>query len=71
MRLLTRLWHGDGLRHLPIVLGESDKPLVRFELHGLPEGPRDITTDHIPVSLRPLVIGVWSERELEQETAKR
>ncbi len=70
-RLLTRLLHGDGLRHLPIVLGEANEPLVRFELHGLPEGPRDITTDHIPVSLTPLVIGVWSEREPEGESATR
>ncbi len=70
-RLLTRLWHGDGLRHVPIVLGESNEPKVRFELHGLPEGPRDITTDHIPVSLRPLVIGVWSEREIEWQGAAR
>jgi hypothetical protein len=62
-RLLSRIWHGDGLRHLPVALAETDKPLVRFELRGLTGGPRDVTTNHVPVSLRPLVIGVWSDAD--------
>jgi flavin reductase (DIM6/NTAB) family NADH-FMN oxidoreductase RutF len=70
-RLLTRLVYGEGLRHLPIALGEPDKPLVRFELHGLPDGPRDITRAHVPVSLRPLVIGVWSDTESDDTAATR
>jgi flavin reductase (DIM6/NTAB) family NADH-FMN oxidoreductase RutF len=60
-RFLTNLWHGIGLRHLPIARSESSQPLVRLELHGLPDGPCDITTDHVPVSLRPLILGVRTD----------
>jgi flavin reductase (DIM6/NTAB) family NADH-FMN oxidoreductase RutF len=60
-RILASLWHGEGLRHLPIALRESDEPLVRLELHDSSETSRDITFEHAPVSLRPLILGVRTE----------
>jgi flavin reductase (DIM6/NTAB) family NADH-FMN oxidoreductase RutF len=57
-RLLGQLWRGAGLRHLPIAVLESSPPSVRFELHGEPGGPRDVTDHHVPVSLRPLILGL-------------
>lgn len=55
---LRLLWHGAGLRHLPIALRNPSDPLVRIELHGLPGGTRDVTGLHAPVSLKPLTIVV-------------
>jgi flavin reductase (DIM6/NTAB) family NADH-FMN oxidoreductase RutF len=57
-RILSSLWHGRPLRHLPIALGASDEPLVRFELRGLTAEPIDASDRHVPVSMRPLVLGL-------------
>jgi flavin reductase (DIM6/NTAB) family NADH-FMN oxidoreductase RutF len=60
-RILASLWHGEGLRHLPIAVRESDEPLVRLELHDSSATSRDVTFEHVPVSLRPLILGVRAE----------
>ena len=57
-RLLSALWHGRPLRHLPIALGAADEPLVRFELTGFAPEPIDVSDRHVPVSMRPLVLGL-------------
>lgn len=57
-RFLSSLWNGRPLRHLPIALGASDEPLARFELHGLTAEPIDVSDRHVPVSMRPLVLGL-------------
>lgn len=57
-RLFASLWRGRALRHLPIALPESEQSLVRLELHGLSATPRDVSHSHVPVSMRPLILGV-------------
>jgi flavin reductase (DIM6/NTAB) family NADH-FMN oxidoreductase RutF len=57
-RVLRWLRHGRPLRHLPIAFGEAEGSLVRFELRGLTAGPIDVSDRHVPVSMRPLVIGL-------------
>ena len=58
MRLLHLLRHGRGLRHLPVIHPDRKDVSVRVILRGLHGGAIDVTNDHIPVSLRPLVLGV-------------
>ena len=59
MRRFARwLWHGRPLRHIPIAVGGPDEQLVRFELRGLAPDPIDVSDRHVPVSMRPLVIGL-------------
>jgi flavin reductase (DIM6/NTAB) family NADH-FMN oxidoreductase RutF len=57
-RLLSLLRHGKGLRHVPVVVDGSSGFAPRVVLRGLPDGPVDVSGDHVPVSLRPLVLGV-------------
>lgn len=56
--LLSVLWRGAGLRHCPIALSEHDPLPVRFELHRPDAAPLDVTQDQVPVSLRPLILGI-------------
>lgn len=56
-RAATLLWNGRGLPHAPVV--SPAEAGVRVLLHGAaPGAPLDVTDDHVPVSLRPLVLGV-------------
>lgn len=57
-RLLSLLLGGRGLRHAPVVYANSAEFALRVVLQGLPTGPVDVSRDHCPVSLRPLVLGV-------------
>lgn len=70
-RLLSSLWHGRPLRHLPIALGASDQPLARFELQGLAAEPIDVSDRHVPVSMRPLVLGLRIDDLAGAEHARR
>ena len=70
-RILSSLWNGRPLRHLPIALGASDEPLVRFELHGLTDEPIDVSDRHVPVSMRPLVLGLRLDDLAGAERAPR
>jgi flavin reductase (DIM6/NTAB) family NADH-FMN oxidoreductase RutF len=56
--MLPLLRHGRGLRHLPVILPDRQELSVRVMLHGVLGGSIDVTRDHVPVSLRPLVLGV-------------
>jgi flavin reductase (DIM6/NTAB) family NADH-FMN oxidoreductase RutF len=69
MRLVRLLRHGKGLRHLPIVLPDRDDPGVRVTLHGLANRDIDVSRDHVPVSLRPLVIGVRIDDDVDDRPA--
>jgi len=69
-RLLALLWNGQALRHLPIALAESPPPPVRLELHGASSPPRDVSDAHVPVSMRPLILGVRTEASLDGEHEK-
>ncbi len=60
-RLLRLLLNGQSLRHLPIVYPPGAELPVRVVLRGLPDGSLDVSRDHVPVSLRPLVLGVRIE----------
>jgi flavin reductase (DIM6/NTAB) family NADH-FMN oxidoreductase RutF len=60
-RLLASLWHGVALRHLPISLPEGEPSPVRFMLHGFSSEPLDVSASHVPVSMRPLILGVRME----------
>jgi flavin reductase (DIM6/NTAB) family NADH-FMN oxidoreductase RutF len=57
-RLASALWHGKGLRHLPIAVGADDAPPVRLDLERAGHAPLDVSAAHVPVSMRPLVLGV-------------
>jgi flavin reductase (DIM6/NTAB) family NADH-FMN oxidoreductase RutF len=57
-RWLGTLRHGADLRLLPFAFSDTRDPGVRVLLCGLPGGPVDVTRDHVPVSLRPLVLGI-------------
>lgn len=57
-RLLSLLRGGKGLRHVPVVAADSSEFALRVMLHGLPNGPLDVSGDHCPVSLRPFVLGL-------------
>jgi len=57
-RFLSLLRHGKGLRYVPVVHGDSAEFRLRVLLGGLPGGPLDVSDDHCPVSLCPLVLGV-------------
>ena len=43
---------------MPVVVPAGGDPLVRVVLRGMPRGTMDVSSDHVPVSLRPLVLGV-------------
>lgn len=60
-RFLSLLWNGRDLRHQPIALPGGAEPLVRLELHNPDSPPRDVSTEHVPVSMRPLILGVRIE----------
>jgi flavin reductase (DIM6/NTAB) family NADH-FMN oxidoreductase RutF len=66
-RLLSLLWNGQALRHLPIALPESPTPPVRLELHRASSPPRDVSDAHVPVSMRPLILGVRTARASDGE----
>jgi flavin reductase (DIM6/NTAB) family NADH-FMN oxidoreductase RutF len=57
-RLLRLLVDGRGLRHVPIVYSDRADSSVRVVLRRLAGGPIDVSRDHVPVSLRPLIVGV-------------
>ena len=57
-RLLSLLRGGKGLRQVPVVYADSPAFALRVVLQGLAAGPVDVSNDHCPVSLRPLVLGV-------------
>jgi flavin reductase (DIM6/NTAB) family NADH-FMN oxidoreductase RutF len=69
-RLLSLLWNGQALRHLPIALAESPTPPVRLELHSASSPPRDVSDAHVPVSVRPLILGVRTERTVDDGDAQ-
>ena len=62
-RLLRLLRNGKGLRHLPVVYPDGLEKGVRLFLSGLDEKPIDVTYDHVPVSLRPLTLGIRLDRQ--------
>ncbi len=70
-RLLSLLWNGSALRHLPIALDASAEPPVRLELCGPSSPPRDVSTEHVPVSMRPLILGVRVERPVDGVDRKK
>ncbi|MES2178529.1 MAG: hypothetical protein V4550_11775 [Gemmatimonadota bacterium] len=43
---------------MPIALPDERQPEVRVVLHGLPVGALDVSSAHVPVSLRPFMIGL-------------
>jgi flavin reductase (DIM6/NTAB) family NADH-FMN oxidoreductase RutF len=55
------LRNGRGLAHSPVVAPAESG--VRVLLHGTGGAPLDVTADHVPVSLRPLVLGVRLDAE--------
>jgi flavin reductase (DIM6/NTAB) family NADH-FMN oxidoreductase RutF len=55
---LGSLRHGKDLRLMPFAFSDACDLGVRVRISGLPGGPLDVTRDHVPVSLRPLVLGV-------------
>jgi flavin reductase (DIM6/NTAB) family NADH-FMN oxidoreductase RutF len=57
-QLLRLLRDGRGLRHLPVVYPGRDELSIRLVLRGLRGGDIDVTKEHVPVSLKPLVLGV-------------
>jgi len=57
-RLLRLLRDGRGLRHLPVVYPDRQQMSVRVLLRGAAGELIDVTYDHVPVSLRPLVLGI-------------
>jgi hypothetical protein len=60
-RILRLLWRGQGLRYLPIAVPNPGEPLVRLELR-TPDGEVcDVSADHVPVSVQPMTLGVWSD----------
>jgi flavin reductase (DIM6/NTAB) family NADH-FMN oxidoreductase RutF len=50
--------HGKDLRLLPFVYSDISDTPVRVRFCGLSDEPIDVTHDHVPVSLRPLVLGI-------------
>jgi flavin reductase (DIM6/NTAB) family NADH-FMN oxidoreductase RutF len=67
---LSLLRGGKGLRHAPVVYGDAPQLSLRVMLQGLPGGPIDVSHDHCPVSLRPLVLGVRLDAE-DADAARR
>ncbi|MBW8768848.1 MAG: hypothetical protein JF589_03745 [Gemmatimonadetes bacterium] len=57
-RFLSLLWNGQALRHLPFALSNPAESPVRLELHRPSSRPRDVSDQHVPVSMRPLILGV-------------
>jgi flavin reductase (DIM6/NTAB) family NADH-FMN oxidoreductase RutF len=57
-RWLSLIRDGKGLRHVPVVVTDVYGFAPRVVLHGLPGGPVDVSGDHCPVSLRPLLVGM-------------
>ena len=56
--LVQLLRFGRGLRHLPIEYPTADQLSLRLtfrDVHGI---ATDVTHDHVPVSLKPLIIGL-------------
>jgi flavin reductase (DIM6/NTAB) family NADH-FMN oxidoreductase RutF len=69
-RLLRLLRYGQALRHLPVVYPDfAGKPL-RLTLSGLRGGPVDVSRDHCPVSLRPLILGLRVPEPIVQAPAQ-
>jgi flavin reductase (DIM6/NTAB) family NADH-FMN oxidoreductase RutF len=68
-RWLTLLRNGKGLRHLPVTHSDSPAPAVRVVLAGLRPTPLDVTHDHVPVSLRPLILGVRLAASLDSPSS--
>jgi flavin reductase (DIM6/NTAB) family NADH-FMN oxidoreductase RutF len=54
--LLGALRNGRALRHAPITA--PNEPAVRLVIRSRDAPPVDVSRDHVPVSLRPLVLGV-------------
>jgi flavin reductase (DIM6/NTAB) family NADH-FMN oxidoreductase RutF len=66
---LALLRNGRGLRHLPVVYSDLSAVTVRVVVRGLPGGPIDVSADHCPVSLRPLILGLRLESTAVQPSA--
>lgn len=67
--LLPLLWNGRALSHLPIALADPATSPVRLELHHPGSPPRDVSDAHVPVSMRPLILGVRTEPSLDDRDA--
>lgn len=61
--LLALLRSGRDLRHVPVVYPGAARSTVRLLLRDENGVSRDVTGDHVPVSMRPLVLGVRATRE--------
>lgn len=68
-RLLSLLRHGKGLRYAPVVCADTAEFALRVLLRGLPGGPLDVSGDHCPVSLRPVVLGVRLPEGADRDVA--
>ena len=53
---------------MPVALAESEGPPVRFELLGLGSTPRDVSECHVPVSMRPLVLGLRLDEAVDERS---
>lgn len=67
--LLSLLRNGKGLRYEPVVNAGTMEFALRVVLRGLPGGPVDVSGDHCPASLRPLVLGVRLAAEKADQCA--
>lgn len=61
--LVALLRSGRDLRHVPVVYPGAAGSTVRLLLRDETGATRDVTGDHVPVSMRPLVLGVRATRE--------
>jgi flavin reductase (DIM6/NTAB) family NADH-FMN oxidoreductase RutF len=69
-RLLGLLRYGQALRHLPVVYSEFAANAPRLTLSGLRGGPVDVSRDHCPVSLRPLILGLRLPETIVQPSSQ-
>ena len=53
---------------MPIALAEAQEPPVRFELHGFGSTPHDVSERHVPVSMRPLVLGLRLDEVIDERS---
>lgn len=67
--LLSLLRHGKGLRYAPVVYADTAEFSLRVLLRGLPGGPLDVSGDHCPVSLRPVMLGVRLPEDADRDVA--
>ena len=67
-RLLRLLRNGKGLRHLPVIFPARVDVSIRVSLRGISRGAIDVTNDHVPVSLRPFVLGIHLDEAIGDAT---